>query len=155
MAQNETIRVDLHGLDRRLLRAARQLEDYKTPLRRSETFMEKSIGKRFRAAAWRPLSETTLRWHPHRVGGKPLNDTGALKMSIESGAANKLSKKKLTIRSGLKKANLLHHGGRTSLGTYVPSRKFLYFDEFDARTIKRIFVDYIEEVADGVDPHQV
>jgi phage gpG-like protein len=76
-------------------------------------------------------------------------------MSIESGAANKLSKKKLTIRSGLKKANLHHYGGRTKLGTYVPSRKFLYFDEFDHRMVKRIFVDYIEEVADGVDQHQV
>lgn len=151
----ETMRVDLHGLDRRLLRAARQLEDYKTPLRRSETFMEKSIGKRFRTAAWRPLSAKTLQWHPHRVGGKPLNDTGALKMSIESGAANKLSKKKLRIRSGLKKANLHQHGGWTKLGTYVPSRKFLYFDEFDKRMVERIFVDYIEEVADGVDPHQV
>lgn len=76
-------------------------------------------------------------------------------MGIESGAANKLSKKRLRIRPTHKKANLLHHGGRTSLGTYIPSRKFLYFDEFDERAIKRIFVDYIEEVADGVDPHQV
>lgn len=112
--------------------------------------MEQSIGKRFRSAEWAPLSPATIKWHPHRAGGKPLNDTGALKMSITSGAANKMTKNQLNIRSGLKKANMLHYGGRTSLGTTIPSRKFLYFSDADERMIKRIFEDYIEEVCDDV-----
>lgn len=144
----DRIRIELHGLDRRLLRQARQLEDFRTPLRRSETYMERSIGNRFRAAAWAPLSETTMRWHPHRRGGKPLNDTGALKMSIVSGANNKLTKKKLSISTNLQKAKLHNFGGRTKLGTYVPARPFLYFSEVDEQNIERIFEDYIREVID-------
>lgn len=148
-----SVRVDLNGFDRRMLRAAGRLDDFKTPLRRSETYMEKSIGKRFRAAAWRPLSPDTLRWHPHRVGGKPLNDTGALKLSVTTGVANTLSKKKLHIRSNLRKAKLHNFGGRTGLGTFVPARPFLYFDNVDEVMVKRIFHDYIDEVVDDVNRH--
>jgi len=146
MANNERMRVELNGFDVRMLRAAGKLEDLKTPLRRSETYMERSIGNRFRAAAWVPLADSTLRMHPHRVGGKPLNDTGALKQSITSGAANRLSKKKLTIRSGLKKANLHNHGGRTSWGTFVPARPFLFFSGTDRQMIQRVFDDYVDEL---------
>lgn len=142
----QRMRVELNGFDVRMLRAAGKLEDFKTPLRRSETYMERSIGNRFRAAAWVPLSAYTLRIHPQRVGGKPLNDTGALKQSITSGAANRLSKKKLTIRSGLPKANLHHHGGRTSWGTFVPARPFLFFSTVDRDMIQRVFDDYIDDL---------
>ncbi|KAB2380192.1 hypothetical protein F8507_27285 [Bacillus toyonensis] len=148
MASNHDgrMRVELNGFDVRMLKAAGKLEDLKTPLRRSETYMERSIGNRFRSAAWVPLSAATIRIHPHRAGGKPLNDTGALKQSITSGAANKLSKKKLTIRSGLRKANLHHHGGRTSWGTFVPARPFLYFDNVDKQMIQQVFDDYVDEL---------
>ncbi|WP_176581351.1 phage virion morphogenesis protein [Bacillus thuringiensis] len=138
--------VRLNGFDVRMLRAAGKLEDLKTPLRRSETYMERSIGNRFRTAAWVPLAASTLVMHPHRAGGKPLNDTGALKQSITSGAANRLSKRKLTIRSGLKKANLHNHGGRTSWGTFVPARPFLFFSGTDRQMIQRVFDDYVDEL---------
>jgi len=140
------IRVELNGFDRRMLIAAGKLEDYERPLRRSETWMERSIGMRFRLAAWRPLAPYTLKIHKHRVGGKPLNDTSALKLSITSGVANRMSKKKLQIRSNLKKAWQHNFGGRTSWGTYVPARPFMYFDEKDKQMVKRIFQDYIDDL---------
>lgn len=111
--------------------------------------MERSVGNRFRSGSdWAPLSATTVKWHPRRAGGRPLNDTGELRMSVTSGAIKAMTDKTLRIGTALPKARLHQFGGRTSLGTFVPARKFLYFDEQDEQTIKRIFVDYIEEVAD-------
>lgn len=144
---NYSVEVDLHGLPERLRLTADQLEDLRTPMTRSATYMERSIGNRFREAPWLPLSPATLKWHPHRVGGKPLNDTGELKMSVTSGAIKRIDKLEMHFGTALPKARTHNFGRRTAVWS-VPARKFLYFDEKDERTIRNIFKDYIEELVD-------
>jgi len=146
-----SVRVTLNTATPRLREAARRINNLRTPLSRSETYMERSIGNRFRSGSdWQRLSSTTIKWHPRRAGGKPLEDTGELRMSVTSGAVKRMSDKQLRIGTALPKARLHQFGGRTKLGTFVPARKFLYFDEKDERMVKEIFDDYIEEVARDV-----
>lgn len=143
------IRVDvrLNLTDEKLREKARKCKDMSEPMTQSGTYMEKSIGLRFRKADWIPLSENTIKWHPHRAGGKPLNDGGTLRSSVTSGAIKRVGKLDLHFGTALPKAKLHNFGGRTKFG-YVPARKFLYFDAKDETMIKRIFTDYIKELAD-------
>lgn len=141
-----SVRVDLNGVDAELRRLG-QLDDLKTPLRRSGTYMERQIGLRFRKADWKPLSPLTLRLHPHRVGGKPLNDSGKLKMSVTSGAVKRVTAKKLQYGTNLIYAPLHNFGGKGSWNR-VPKREFLYFDQKNERAVKRIFEDYIKELSE-------
>ncbi|MGG5739680.1 phage virion morphogenesis protein [Bacillus cereus group sp. IBL03679] len=136
-----------NGTDLRLRNIGNRLKDLRTPMTRSATYMERSVGNRFRAAPWVPLSENTIKWHPNRAGGKPLNDTGQLKMSVTGGAIKRIDKLEMYFGTALPKAKLHNFGGRTKFG-YVPARKFLYFDTQDESMIKRIFQDYIEELVD-------
>ncbi|AYP68720.1 hypothetical protein BpsS36_00014 [Bacillus phage vB_BpsS-36] len=130
----------------RKLQKLGKLDDLTTPLKRSGTHMEKSIGSRFRGANWTPLSPRTYEIHPHRMGGKPLNDTGKLKASVTSKAVRQLSKKQLKYGSNLKYAPLHNFGGRAGWGTYIPQREFLNFESKDEQAIKRIFEDYVKEL---------
>jgi phage gpG-like protein len=145
MAVSINIRVELNGLDKRLEKF--QDMDFTKPLKQSGTYMEKSIGTRFRQARWKPLSPATLKWHPHRIGGKPLNDTGRLKQSVTSRAIKRVSKNKLQYGTNLVYAPLHNFGGKTKFG-YVPPRPFLYFDSKDEKVIKRIFEDYVKELTE-------
>jgi phage gpG-like protein len=142
-----SVRVDLNGVDRRL-RELGKLDDLSTPLKRSGTYMERQIGNRFRKADWTPLAPATLKLHPHRVGGKPLNDTGKLKGSVTSRAIKRVSNKKLVYGTNLIYAPLHNFGGKGWWNSRVPKREFLYFDDKNERAIKRIFEDYIEELSD-------
>jgi phage gpG-like protein len=145
MAVSINIRVELNGLDKRLEKF--QDMDFTKPLKQSGIYMEKSIGTRFRQARWKPLSPATLEWHPHRIGGKPLNDTGRLKQSVTSRAIKRVSKNKLQYGTNLVYAPLHNFGGKTKFG-YVPPRPFLYFDSKDEKVIKRIFEDYVKELTE-------
>lgn len=144
MAVSVNIRVKLNGVDKKLEKLADM--DFRKPLKESGVYMEKSIGARFRRANWKPLSPNTLKWHPHRRGGKPLNDTGRLRQSVTSRAIKRVSKTKLQYGTNLVYAPLHNFGGKTKFG-YVPPRPFLYFDSKDQQVIKRIFEDYVKELA--------
>jgi len=147
MALKVNIRVELHGLDKKLKKLSDM--DFSKPLKQSGIYMERSIGTRFRQARWKPLSPNTIKWHPHRRGGKPLNDTGRLKQSVTTRAIKKVSKHKLQYGTNLVYAPLHNFGGKTKFG-YVPARPFLYFDSKDEQTIKRIFEDYVKELTSNV-----
>lgn len=152
MARNDgvSVEINVHGTPRELLRIKNDLEDLTTPLRQSGQYMEGVIGRRFKNNAWAPLSETTLRIHPHRIGGKPLLDTGNLRNSVTSRAIKQVSSKKLEYGPGASRYAKLHNfGGQTSWGTYVPKREFLYFSDADKTAIKRIFNEYVERVVDN------
>jgi phage gpG-like protein len=142
MAVDVKIRIELNGVDRKLKEMGK-LDDLSTPLRQAGTYMEKSIGTRFRVANWKPLSPATIKRHPHRAGGKPLNDSGRLKKSVTSQAIKRVSKRKLQYGTNLVYAPLHNFGGQTKFG-YVPARPFLYFDSKDEKAIKRIFEDYVK-----------
>jgi phage gpG-like protein len=149
MAVGVRIRIELNGVDRRLRNLADGTQDYKEPLRKSGTYMERSIGMRFRKAQWKPLSPATIKIHPHRAGGKPLNDTGKLKMSVTSRAVKRVTSHRLQYGTNLVYAPLHNFGGRGGWGKYIPKREFLYFDHKDERAIKRIFEDYIKELSEN------
>jgi phage gpG-like protein len=148
MAVRVTVRVDLNNTQRRLMKM-RDI-DFSEPLRNSGTYMEGAIGRRFRSGGgsrpWKPLSATTLKIHPHRVGGKPLNDTGRLRGSVTAGATKDVRGDRLYYSwgSNVKYAGMQNFGGTTSWGTKIPAREFLYFDPADERAIKRIFEDFVE-----------
>jgi phage gpG-like protein len=148
-----SVRIDLNGVDRRL-KELKKLDDLSTPLKRSGTYMERSIGMRFRQANWTPLSPKTIELHPHRAGGKPLNDTGKLKMSVTSRAVKQVTNKQLRYGTNLVYAPIHNFGGTTGyyplLGARgkIPKREFLYFDEKNERAIKKIFSDYIKELSE-------
>lgn len=142
MALNVNITVDMRDTER-VLRQLGTLNDLEAPLRRSAVVLERNVGMRFRNANWRPLARATMDIHPHRAGGKPLNDTGLLKRSITSQAVKTISGNKLTYGTSDKRAPIHNFGGRTSWGTIIPQRKFLYIDNTDEQMIVRVFVDYI------------
>jgi phage gpG-like protein len=144
MAVNVRVRVELNGVDNRLKKMGK-LNDLSEPLKQSGIYMERSIGLRFRKAEWKPLSPATIKRHPHRAGGKPLNDSGRLKKSVTSNAIKRVSDKRLQYGTNLVYAPLQNFGGNTKFG-YVPPRPFLYFDQKDERAIKRIFEDYVKEL---------
>jgi phage gpG-like protein len=132
---------------KKTLKKLQETENLTKPLKQSAIYMEKSIGTRFRRAPWKPLSPATLKIHPHRRGGKPLNDTGNLKRSVTSKAVKHIGNKKLTYGTNLKYAPIHNFGGRGGWGRYIPKREFLYFDDKDEIAIRRIFEDYIRELA--------
>ncbi|WP_222431057.1 phage virion morphogenesis protein [Bacillus paralicheniformis] len=123
---------------------------YNEPLKNSGTYLEGSIGKRFRSGGgsqpWPALSPTTKRIHPRRAGGKPLNDTGQLKMSVTAKARKNISRNRLRYGwgSGVKYAAFQNFGGVTGWGTRVPARPFLYVDTDDEKEIEKVFKEYIE-----------
>lgn len=138
------VTVNLDGLDRELKNMVKGLDDFKTPLKQSGIYMEGAIGQRFRKAPWKPLSPATIKIHPHRAGGKPLNDTGKLRMSVTSRAIKRVSKRQLEYGTNLIYAPIHNFGGRAGWGSIIPKREFLYFDPKDEKAIKRIFEDYIK-----------
>lgn len=120
---------------------------FREPLKQSGIYMERAIGQRFRKANWKRLSPATLKIHPHRKGGKPLNDTGKLKMSVTSRAVKRITNTKLEYGTNLVYAPLHNFGGTGGWGRTIPQREFLYFDKKDEKAIERIFSDYIKELA--------
>lgn len=146
MAVGHNIRVELDGTDRRMRDLRDGVRTYKEPLKKSGIYMERSIGMRFRKANWKPLAPATIKIHPHRAGGKPLNDTGKLKMSVTSRAVKRVTSHQLQYGTNLIYAPLHNFGGRGGWGKMIPKREFLYFDHKDERAIRRIFEDYIEEL---------
>jgi phage gpG-like protein len=143
---NVSVRVNINGVDKRLAKVKEGLDDLKKPLKDSGTYMEGSIGRRFRGAPWQGLSPTTLKIHPHRAGGKPLNDTGRLRMSVTSGAVQTVSGNSLRYGTNLVYAPIHNFGGTAGWGSRIPQREFLYFDGSDEAKVKRIFEDYIKEL---------
>jgi phage gpG-like protein len=121
--------------------------DFRKPMKQSGVYMERAIGQRFRKADWKRLSRATMKIHPRRKGGKPLNDTGKLRMSVTSRAFKRVTKNKLEYGTNLKYAPLHNFGGRGGWGRTIPKREFLYFDDRDEEIILRIFEDYLRELA--------
>lgn len=144
---NVRIEVSINGLDRSMLMIAGEIDQMREPLLNSATHMEQSIGRRFRSGGgsrpWAALSPNTILRHPHRRGGKPLNDTGRLKMSATAGATQRITSRRLNYSygSGVPYA-ATHNFGRGA----IPQREFMYFDQKDETAIRRIFEDYIREV---------
>lgn len=137
------IRVDLHNTLKNLNVSADKLKDLRVPLKQSGVYMEGAVGKRFRSAPWKPLSPNTIKRHPRREGGKPLNDTGRLKRSVTSQVVKKVSARKLEYGTNLVYAGVHNFGYKQ-----IPKREFLFFSPQDERAIKRIFEDYIKGLAD-------
>jgi phage gpG-like protein len=140
----------IHGnkeLKEKMRTLQKGLKDYSKPLKQSGIYMEKSIGVRFREANWKPLSQATIDMRPHRAGGKPLNDTGKLKLSVTSKATRTVTSKELRYGTNLVYAPLHNFGGKGGWGKTIPKREFLYFDKKDERAIRRIFEDYIRELS--------
>lgn len=131
---------------RDMLKKLATLNDLKKPIKQSGVYMEGAIGKRFRSADWVGLSEATVKIHPHRAGGKPLNDTGTLKRSVTSSASKVFGKNKLTYGTSLKYAPMHNFGGVGGYGMRIPKREFLFFDSKDEKMISRIFSDYVKEL---------
>jgi len=144
MAVGVRIEVNLNGLDSDLREMARGLDNFRTPLKQSSIYMEGAIGRRFRSAPWKPLSPATINMHPHRAGGKPLNDTGKLKASVTSRSVKRIQARKLEYGTNLIYAPIHNFGGQAGWGKTIPQREFLYFDQKDERAITRIFEDYIK-----------
>jgi phage gpG-like protein len=141
-----SVRVDLNNTDTRL--AQMDIEDLKTPMRNSGTYMETSMVKRFRTQGegrWRPLSPATIKRHPHRAGGKPLLDTGALRNSVSGGANKNVSNKRLVYGTNYRTAPYHNFGANTGRGV-IPAREFMYFSPEDEQKVKRIFSDYIDRL---------
>jgi phage gpG-like protein len=147
MAVSVRVRVELNGVDNRLKKLGK-LDDLSEPLKQSGQYMERSIGLRFRKAEWKPLSPVTIKRHPHRAGGKPLNDSGRLKQSVTSRAIKRVNKRKLQYGTNLVYAGVHNFGWHNKGRGAIPARPFLYFDSKDERTIKRIFEDYVKELSD-------
>jgi phage gpG-like protein len=143
---NVSVRVNINGVDRSLRKVREGLEDMETPLKRSGIYMERSIGLRFSTEPWQGLSPTTIKMHPHRAGGKPLNDTGRLKSSVTSGAVKTISGNSLRYGTNLVYAPIHNFGGTAGWGSKIPQRQFLHFDAENERRIKKIFRDYIKEL---------
>jgi phage gpG-like protein len=141
-----SVRVVIGDVDTRLNKVKEGLQDLKKPLRDSGTYMEGSIGRRFRAGAFAPLSPTTIKIHPRRAGGKPLNDTGRLRMSVSSGAIQTVSGNTLRYGTNLVYAPIHNFGGTAGWGSRIPQREFLYFDATDQLKVREIFEDYIREL---------
>lgn len=133
---------------KKTLKKLSKVDDLSKPLKQSGIYMERSIGLRFSKAAWKPLSPATIKIHPHRAGGKPLNDTGHLKRSVTSQASKRVTKKQLTYGTNLIYAPLHNFGGRGGWGKIIPQREFLFFSEEDDRRILKIFSDFVKELSD-------
>ncbi|QFG05165.1 head-to-tail stopper [Bacillus phage 056SW001B] len=146
MASSRVV-IHLNGVDKKLIRMASKIDDMRTPLKRSETYMKGAIARRFNSGGgsrpWKPLSPATIKRHPHRAGGKPLLDTGRLKNSVSSGDIGKITGKRLYISLG----SAVKYAAAHNFGyKQIPKREFLYFDETDEKMIKRIFEDWVKEV---------
>ncbi|WPF64870.1 tail completion protein [Staphylococcus phage MVC_VPHSA2] len=146
MATNTNVEVRLNLTMVNLTRLTNELKNMKEPLTQSATYMEGSIGRRFAQAPWTPLAASTIKRHPHRAGGKPLNDGGTLRGSVTGGAIKNVGRESLHFGTNLPYAALHNFGGATKFG-YVPQRQFLYFDSKDEAAIKRVFEEYIKGLA--------
>ena len=143
MSVQTRVEVNLRGVDREMYRIAKELSGFQTPLLNSATHMESVITRRFSSNSWAPLKASTIARHPHRAGGKPLNDGGTLKLSVTSEAKRRISAGKLVYGFGTGiEYGATHHFGRGA----IPARPFLHFDDKDERAIQRIFEDYIKGV---------
>lgn len=151
MAVKVNISVELNGTVRQINKLIKETNSLDVPLRQSAVYMEGSIARRFRAGGgsqgkWKKLAPSTLLRHPHRAGGKPLNDTGKLKMSVTAGSAQRITNKKLYYGMGTG----VVYGASHNFGyKQIPQREFLYFDEKDERAIKKVFENYIKGLIDN------
>lgn len=144
MAVSMKLTVNSKETEALLQKVAGKVDNFQTPLKQSGVYMEGAIGRRFsHTSSWAPLSPATIRRHPHRAGGRVLNDTGRLRASVTSGATKQLSPTVLRYGTSLVYAPLHNFGGQTRFG-YVPKREFLYFNAKDNKMIRQIFVKYIE-----------
>jgi phage gpG-like protein len=146
MAVNVKITVELNGIDKKMKKLVKGVDALDIPLKQSGIYMESSIGKRFRNAggsrgSWKPLAASTIKRHPHRAGGKPLNDTGRLRQSVTSGSTKKVVGKRLYYSMA---SSLVYAASHNFGYKQIPKREFLYFDSQDERAIKLIFEDYIK-----------
>lgn len=146
---NMMISVDLNNVPQNLARAARQVSDFKIPLRQSAVYLEGSISRRFSSGGgsqgkWKRLSPATIRRHPHRAGGIPLSDTGRLKQSVTSGAVKQYTPKQLryTLGANVKYAKVHNFGGGR-----IPARPFMYTDAKDRQEVVKIFTEFLRGVA--------
>jgi phage gpG-like protein len=146
MAVKINVRVDLNGTTSQLNRLLKEVENLDVPFRKSGVYLERSIGKRFRAGGgshgmWKPISPATILRHPHRAGGKVLNDTGQLKKSVTTGATKRITGKRMYFSMGSAvKYAAAHNFGHKQ----IPQREFFYVDAADERAIKKIFEKHIE-----------
>lgn len=146
---NMMISVDLNNVPENLARAARQVRDFKVPLRQSAVYLEGSISRRFSSGGgsqgkWKRLSPATIKRNPRRAGGIPLSDTGRLKQSVTSGAVKQYSPKQLryTLGANVKYAKIHNFGGRR-----IPARPFMYVDSKDNQEVVKIFTEFLRGVA--------
>jgi phage gpG-like protein len=147
MAVNMYFRVDKNGIDEKLALMKADLANFNEPLRNSATYIEGAIGRRFRAAPWQGLAPSTIKRHPHRAGGKPLNDTGALRMSVTSGAKKDISSNILRYGFG---SGIVYAAAHNFGYKQIPQRQFLYLEPQDEQRIQQIFEDYIDEVVNNL-----
>lgn len=147
---NVRLDVKMDGFSRKMVGIAKKVDNMSEPMKNSGIIIEQSIAKRFRSGGgsrpWARLAPSTIKRHPHRAGGKPLNDTGRLRSSVTAGANKRVSGKKLhyTFGSGVEYAAIHNFGGR-----HIPQREFLYLDPKDEQLIKRLFEDYIRGVVNS------
>lgn len=145
MAVEVKVIIELNGVDRKLIKLALKTENMDTPLRQSAIYMEGAVAKRFRSGGgsrpWKPLSPNTIKRHPHRAGGKPLNDTGRLRSSVTAGSTRRIVGKRMYYGMG---SNIVYAASHNFGYKKIPKREFMYFDEKDEKAIKRVFEDYIK-----------
>lgn len=145
MAFEVRIIVEADGMTKRIRKLATQMENLKIPLQQSGIYMEGSVARRFRSGGgsrpWKPLSPNTIKRHPRRSGGKPLNDTGRLRASVTGGATKKIVGKRMYFGMG---SNIVYAASHNFGYKHIPKREFMYFDDKDEKAIKRIFEDYIK-----------
>lgn len=146
MAMNVKITVELNGTVRQINKLLKETNSMQTPLKQSAVYMERSIGKRFRngggaSGAWKALSPNTIKRHPKRAGGKPLNASGRLKKSVTTESAQRITPRKLYFGMG----STVEYGPAHNFGyKQIPQREFLYFDAEDEKAIKKVFEKFFK-----------
>lgn len=142
------IRVNLNGLEGRFRDIESELDSLRKPFNKSGVYLEKAIGKRFSSGGgskggWKPLKASTIKRHPHRAGGKPLNDTGRLKQSATSGAYKRIAGKQMRFVLGTS----VVYGPSHNFGyRHIPQREFFYADAEDEKAIRKIFEDFVRGI---------
>lgn len=90
---------------------------------------------------WKALAPSTIKRHPHRAGGKPLNDSGRLRQSVTTGSTKRVVGKRLYFGMA---SNLVYAASHNYGYRQIPKREFMYFDAKDEAIMRQIFEEYIE-----------
>lgn len=134
-------------LENQLKQAGIELKDYTVPLKQSGVYMQRQIAINFNSegqGTWKKLTVATLeaRWHG---GDKPLQDTGALKVSATTRPDIKvLSPKKFQMGSSKVYAGVHQFGYK-----HIPARPYMYFTDQSEKTIEQIFLKYARGLLNG------